>query len=75
MNSSQPNLSSLPESDVELLSAYLDNQLGVAERVNLERRLEAEPALRAELAELREAVGAVRALEPVRPPRSFTLDP
>lgn len=75
MNSTQPNPSSLPESDAELLSAYLDNQLSVAERLHIERRMEAEPGLRVGLESLRATVGALRDLEPVRPPRSFTLDP
>jgi hypothetical protein len=75
MNSTQQNPSSSPERDVELLSAYLDNQLSVAERIHIERRMEAEPALRVELEGLRATVGALRDLEPVRPPRSFTLDP
>ncbi len=75
MNSSQPQHSSLPERDIELLSAYLDNQLSVAERVNLERRMEGEPALRDELEDLRGTAAALRALELMRPPRSFTLDP
>lgn len=75
MNSPNLNLSPLAESDLELLSAYLDNQLSVAERVSLERRLAAEPRLRAELEELRATTALLRSLEPVRPPRSFTLDP
>jgi|GEM_PF-588765 len=75
MNTSQPQLQNLPERDVELLSAYLDNQLSVAERVSLERRLGAEPRLRAELDELRATTSMLRDLDPVRPPRSFTIDP
>jgi anti-sigma factor RsiW len=64
-----------PEQDLELLSAYLDQQLSSAERVNLERRFAAEPQLQRELDELRATVAALRNLEPERPPRSFTLDP
>jgi hypothetical protein len=75
MNSPQPHPSRSPEHDTELLSAYLDNQLSVAERVSLERRLAQEPPLRAELAELRATAAALGGLEPLRPPRSFTLDP
>ncbi len=75
MQSSQSQFDNLPERDLELLSAYLDNQLTVAERVNLDRRLEAEPRLRAELEELRATTALLRQLAPVRPPRSFTLDP
>jgi hypothetical protein len=63
------------DDDLELLSAYLDNQLAVAERVQLEQRLHSEPELRTELEELRAMTVALRDLAPVMPPRSFTLDP
>jgi hypothetical protein len=75
MNTSQPQPNAPTEADLELLSAYLDNQLSVAERVGLEQRLRAEPLLRTELEELRATAGLLRNLEPVQPPRSFTLDP
>lgn len=75
MNISQPQPDHPSESDIELLSGYLDNQLSVSERVTLERRLGSEPQLRAELEDLRATVGVLRDLDPVRPPRSFTLDP
>ncbi|MCS6880497.1 MAG: hypothetical protein RMK84_13940 [Oscillochloridaceae bacterium] len=65
----------LSDSDLELLSAYIDNALSPAERANLERRLAADPRLRAELEELQTTTRLLRQLEPVRPPRSFTLDP
>ncbi|MGQ9927141.1 MAG: anti-sigma factor family protein [Chloroflexaceae bacterium] len=65
----------LSDSDLELLSAYIDNALSVAERTNLERRLAADPRLRAELEELQATTQLLRQLAPVRPPRSFTLDP
>lgn len=65
----------LSEHDELLLSAYLDQQLTVAERVNLERRLEREPVLKAELEALRATVTRLRELETLVPPRSFTLDP
>lgn len=68
--SQQPN-----SADIELLSAYIDGQLGQAERASLEQRLEREPALRRELDELASTVGLLRELAPARPPRSFTLDP
>jgi len=70
-----PLANNLPESDLELLSAYIDNALSAAERVNLERRLAADPRLRVELEELRATTQLLRQLEPARPPRSFTLDP
>jgi hypothetical protein len=63
------------ERDHELLSAYLDGRLDARERIRLEARLAAEPALRAELDELRRTVAAIRALPRVRAPRRFTLDP
>lgn len=71
----QPSANNLSDSDLELLSAYIDNALSVAERVNLERRLAADPRLRAELEELQATTRLLRRLAPVRPPRSFTLDP
>lgn len=75
MHSSQSPSPMIPEQESELLSAYLDNQLSGAERVTLERRLQQVPTLRAELGELQATVAGLRALEPVSPPRSFTLDP
>ncbi len=75
MNTLQPQPNTPTDADLELLSAYIDNQLSVAERVGLEERLRAEPLLRAELAELRTTTELLRDLEPVRLPRSFTLDP
>jgi hypothetical protein len=75
MNTSQPQPNAPTEADLELLSAYLDNQLSIAERVGLEQRLRAEPLLRTELEELRATADLLRNLEPVQPPRSFTLDP
>jgi hypothetical protein len=65
----------LNDEDLELLSAYIDGQLAAGERAALEERLGAEPPLRLALEELRATVAALRTLEPVRPPRSFTLDP
>ena len=65
----------IAESDLELLSAYIDNQLGVAERVALERRLEREAALRNELAELRATSALLRGLPSLAAPRSFAIDP
>ncbi|MBI3828061.1 MAG: zf-HC2 domain-containing protein [Planctomycetes bacterium] len=43
----------LPEADAVLLSAYLDGELDAAERAALDRRLESEPGLKAELEALR----------------------
>lgn len=68
----QPQLN---EHDLELLSAYLDGQLSADERRTVERRLDEEAELRQAYEELRATVQALRDLEPLRPPRSFTLDP
>ena len=65
----------LNDDDLELLSSYIDGQLTAEERAALEQRLEHDQTLRRELDELRATVAALRSLEPVRPPRSFTLDP
>src|SRR5262245_54483122 len=65
----------LNDSDLELLSAYIDQQLTAAERAALDRRLENEPALQLALDELRTTVGLLRDLPLARPPRSFALDP
>ncbi len=63
------------DSDLDLLSAYLDHRLDDADRVRLEARLEREPELRQVHNELRATVAVLRDLPPARPPRSFTLDP
>ncbi|MDZ4720484.1 MAG: anti-sigma factor, partial [Roseiflexaceae bacterium] len=68
-------LPQLNDTDLELLSAYIDRQLPDAERSFLEARLGQEPTLRAALNELRTTIAVLRALEPVRLPRSFTIDP
>src|SRR5689334_11289859 len=64
-----------PISDLqrELLSAYLDNQLGGVERAALERSLAGDTALRAELEELRAVRQLLRELPALTPPRSFTI--
>ena len=61
--------------ELELLSAYLDNQLGPAERAKLERRLAQEPQLQATLDDLRTVKVRLVALPKVKPPRNFTLTP
>ncbi len=62
------------DQDYELLSSYLDDMLPDAERSTLEARLNQEPALRQELEALRTTVALVKALPPVKAPRSFALD-
>ena len=63
------------EQDFELLSAYLDNELGVSQRAALEMRLAADPALVAALEDLRQTMHIVRSAPRLNPPRNFTLDP
>jgi anti-sigma factor RsiW len=63
------------ERDLELLSAYLDNDLSDRERAALEQRLEHEDTLRVTLADLRETVALLRDLPRLKAPRNFTLDP
>lgn len=65
----------LNDTDLELLSAYIDGQTTDTERTALEARLEHEPALRRGLDELRTTVQLVNELPTERPPRSFTIDP
>jgi len=57
----------------ELLSAYIDGQLGAEERARLEAQLAIDPALRAELDALRRTVALVRDLPTVAVPRNFIL--
>jgi anti-sigma factor RsiW len=59
----------------ETLSAYIDGELSPRERADLERALAKDPALRDELAALRQVVGVMHEVPQVRVPRSFTLDP
>ena len=65
----------LTPADLEALSAYLDNELDPAHRADLERRLAAEPDLRAELDALRAVVAQLHAAPLLRAPHDFRLDP
>lgn len=65
----------LTDRDLELLSAYIDDELSSSERTTLEARLEHEPQLRRELRALRQTVELVRLTPRVRAPRDFTLTP
>lgn len=69
------NRSMITETDQELLSAYLDNQLSAAERLTVERRLQGNTALQAELQELRALKSLLGDMPALSLPRSFTLDP
>ncbi|WP_322490345.1 anti-sigma factor [Chloroflexus sp.] len=75
MTTSPAPQSELPERDLELLSAYIDNELAPADRTALEQRLASEPQLHRELAELRATRDLLREQPWVTPPRSFTLTP
>lgn len=70
--------SGTPAFDDELLTAYLDGEASAAERHEVERRVETDPAARSLLAELAEVRNRVRSLPAVEPPASFLaelLDP
>lgn len=58
---------------VELLSSFLDNQVGPAERARVESHLHDCAACRAELESLRRTVAVVQALPRVPVPRALTL--
>lgn len=59
----------------ELLSAYLDDQVTLPERHQVEEHLLACEACRAELLELRMLTGMLRRLPAQQPPRSFAVGP
>ena len=59
--------------DVDMLSAYLDNQVTPAERVRVEGHLANCVACRGELDGLRQTVALLQALPRVPVPRAFTL--
>ncbi len=65
----------ISEQQQELLSAALDGQLSAAEQAQLDQQLEHDLGLATEFAELRSMQALLQELPPVRPPRSFTLDP
>ncbi len=59
----------------EALGAYLDNALTPAERTRFERQLAGDPAMRAELEQMRLLKRQMRAMPRRRVPRSFALNP
>jgi anti-sigma factor RsiW len=60
--------------DLELLSAYLDNQLSSGARARLEAHLKARGELRTALEDLRRTRALLRSLPRMRAPRNFTLN-
>lgn len=63
----------ITERDYEILSAYVDNQLGARERSALESRLADDREFRLALKELRQDRLLLRKLPALRAPRNFTL--
>ncbi len=66
-------MNGIPTRDLELLSAYLDQQLSPRERAHLQTRLKDSPELRDRLEELRQTRAALRSLPHLRAPRNFIL--
>lgn len=66
---------SAPEKRQELVNAYLDGELTPKEARRFEVELDQDPALRAELAQLRQIKRSLQQLPQVRAPRNYTLDP
>jgi hypothetical protein len=60
--------------DYELISAYLDNQLGEHERTLLEARLNSTPELRKELHEISKTRLLVQSLPRLRAPRNYYVN-
>ena len=67
-------MATIPDTDIELLSAYLDGMLSAEERARVAQRLEREPALRAAYDDVRRITTLLHELPAPRPRRSFTLD-
>ena len=63
----------MKQRDLELLSSYLDGQLGPSDAARLESRLASDSDLRAVMDDLREARSLLRRLPARKAPRNFTL--
>jgi len=61
--------------DWEALSAYLDEEISLKERLRLEARIKSDPALGAALEELRRTRVVLRSQPRQQAPRNFTLTP
>ncbi len=60
--------------DYELISAYLDDQLGSQERVRLEARMKANPELQNEMHEISKTRLLIRGLPKIRAPRNYYIN-
>ena len=60
--------------DYELISAYLDNQLGNQERERLEARLKIDPVLQKELNELSQTRSLLHNMPKIRAPRNYYIN-
>ena len=63
----------ISERDYEMISAYLDNQLGAQERAILEARMKVEPELSQAFQDLGKTRLMIRSLPRLRAPRNFTV--
>ncbi len=61
--------------DLDLLSAYLDQQLSPRQQAQIETRLKTDPILHGVYAELRRTRAVLRSAPRLRAPRRFTLTP
>jgi hypothetical protein len=61
--------------DYELISAYLDNQLGSQERERFEARLKIDPVLQKELNELSQTRSLLHSMPKIRAPRNYYITP
>ena len=68
-------LNHLSRRDLELLSAYLDDELSARHRDRLRSRLEREPGLKQALEEMKAVVQQLGSIPEAPLPRSFTLTP
>jgi anti-sigma factor RsiW len=66
---------SLSPRDIEIISAYLDDQLSTRERAQIEARLQTNLELRQALEGLEKTRSALRSLTPLPTPRNFRLTP
>src|SRR4030042_1846406 len=60
--------------DYELISAYLDDQGGIQERVRLEARMKANPELQNEMHEMSKTRLLIRSLPKIRAPRNYYIN-